>query len=482
MTERHHDEPAIVWFRNDLRVADNPALAKAAQRDGPVIPLYVFEEGDEAPRRPGAAQKWFQHHALAGLASRLASLGSTLVVRKGEAGAILDALIAETGARNVFWNRRHEPAGVATDRAIKTSLEKRGISVTSCQANLLHEPSTFLTTSKGPYRVYTPFWNALERQGEPRAPLPAPNKVRPHTSALASEAIDDLGLLPGKPDWSGGLRETWQADEDGAAERMSAFLPHGMDGYAEGRDRPTADHVSCLSPYLRWGVVSPFQLWHAARHAGAPEHDAQKFLKELAWREFCHHLAFHFPGLAWQNFNERFDEFPWRGNSEHLGAWKRGMTGYPLVDAGMRELWRTGYMHNRVRMVVASFLVKHLMVHWRVGEAWFWDTLVDGDPASNPANWQWVAGSGADAAPFFRIFNPVAQGTRFDRNGAYVRKWVPEIAALPDRYLHAPWQAPAETLAEHGIELGKTYPAPVVEHTGARERALAAFSEMGKHG
>ncbi len=474
--------PLLVWFRTDLRIADNPALFHAAETGAPLVALYIHDTVSEGVRAPGAAQNWFLHHALDGLANSLSGLGVSLIIRSGPAREVLDKVIEETGAGAVHWNRRHVPAEVEIDKAIKQALKDRGVEAKSFQANLLHEPSRLLTGSDGPYKVYTPFWKAFRREDAPRKPHPAPTKLTAFEQNLSSEKLSDLKLLPVKPDWAGGLRQTWQADEAGAHQRLMGFLESGLDGYADGRDLPGEQHVSNLSPYLRWGVVSPFQLWHAVDEADAPARDREKFLQELVWREFCHHLLFHFPSLPEENFNNRFDAFEWIGDSPHLDAWRIGRTGYPIVDAGMRQLWETGIMHNRVRMVVASFLVKHLLVDWRIGERWFWDTLVDGDPASNPANWQWVAGSGADAAPYFRVFNPILQGEKFDPDGVYVRQWVPEIADLPDKHLHAPWKAPEDVLAKAGVKLGETYPAPVVDHGEARQRALDAFEKLKENG
>ncbi|MCB1463088.1 MAG: deoxyribodipyrimidine photo-lyase [Nitratireductor sp.] len=474
--------PVIVWLRTDLRITDNPALHHAAATGAPVIPLYIHDVSSKGIRPPGAAQNWFLHHALEGLKTRLAKLGAPLIVASGQSADVLDRVLAQTGAKSVFWNRRYVPAETGIDRAIKQDLSGRGIEAKSYQAGLLHEPTRLLTGSGQPYRVFTPFWKALMRDEAPRGPMPAPRHLAAWSGKLDSEELAALGLLPKRPDWAGGLRQTWKPDEEGAADLLGEFLDVGLSGYADGRDYPGKAHVSHLSPYLRWGIVSPNQLWHAIRHADAHERDKEKFLQELGWREFCHHQLFHYPELPRKNFNPRFEAFEWIENSSHVYAWRKGQTGYPVVDAGMRELWRTGTMHNRVRMVVASFLVKHLLVHWRVGEAWFWDTLVDGDPASNPANWQWVAGSGADAAPYFRVFNPVLQGEKFDPDGTYVRRFVPEIAALPERYLHAPWQAPADVLRQCGVKLGETYPAPVVDHAHARKRALVAFSKLKEDG
>lgn len=469
--------PAIVWFRDDLRIADNPALCFAAESGRPIVPLFVHDEQSAGLRAPGAAQSWMLHGALEALAQSLGERGAPLVIRRGAAASSIDAIVQDTGAGAVFWNRRQGGGEIAIDATIKADLRARGIEARSFQANWLHEPSRLLTRGGGPYRVFTPFWRALQQNLEPRPPLPAPKQLR-GIGALEGTRLRDLGLLPAGPDWAGGLRETWTPAETGAQRALATFLDDGLHGYGEGRDFPAGSNVSRLSPYLRFGMISPFQVWHALETSDANATDIGKFRAELAWREFCHHLLLHFPDLARENFNSGFDAFAWTKESPHLAAWKQGRTGYPLIDAGMRELWQTGTMHNRVRMVTASFLVKHLLVDWRVGEAWFWDTLVDGDPASNPANWQWVAGCGADAAPYFRIFNPVLQGRKFDPDGGYVRRYVPEIAALPDRHVHAPWLAPQTVLDSARIRLGETYPFPVVDHSAARKAALDAFAAI----
>jgi deoxyribodipyrimidine photo-lyase len=472
--------PAIVWFRDDLRVADNPALLSAAESGRPIVPLFILDEESEGFRTLGGAQRWMLHQALAALDARISSLGARLVLRRGPAAVILNEVLSESGAAAVYWNRRHSQPAIRVDRDLKAGLIANGIEAKSYLANLLHEPSVVKTGDGGPYRVYSPFWRAFERLGPPRPPLPAPSSMNGFDGTIASLSLDELSLLPSAPDWAGGLRGAWHGSEDAAHAMLNDFVANGLKGYADGRDLPAQPHVSRLSPYLRFGILSPYQAWEAAGAGNAPPRDVEKFRKELGWREFSWHLLHHYPDLGWRNFDARFDDFPWRSQGDEVREWQRGMTGYPMVDAGMRELWTTGYMHNRVRMIVASFLVKHLMVDWRVGESWFWDTLVDGDLANNAASWQWVAGCGADAAPYFRIFNPIVQGEKFDPAGRYVRKWLPELARVPDRFIHKPWDAPREILAAAGVELGKNYPAPLVEHVVAREKALQAFESLKK--
>jgi deoxyribodipyrimidine photo-lyase len=386
----------------------------------------------------------------------------------------------------VYWNRRYGAAERRLDEAVKTDLRGRGIDAASFNGHLLHEPWTLTTGAGGPYRVFSAYWRAAARVGPPAAPRPVPmglvfEQVATSVAAGALK-LTDLQLRPTAPDWAHGMRSVWPPGEDGARQCLERFLGEAMPAYAAARDRPDQAATSRMSPYLRFGNISPRQVWHAAAAADAARSDAQayrsfeKFQSELGWREFSYHLLFHNPDLASRNLQAKFDRMPWRRDAADLQAWQKGQTGYPLVDAGMRELWTTGWMHNRVRMVVASFLVKHLLLDWREGEAWFWDTLVDADPASNPASWQWVAGCGADAAPYFRIFNPVLQGEKFDPEGVYVKRWVPELAQLPDSVVHSPWDATPAQLRSAGVILGKTYPERVVEHQHARQRALAALS------
>jgi deoxyribodipyrimidine photo-lyase len=471
--------PVIVWFRSDLRLADNRALAEAVSTDKPVICVYVLE--NTPARRPiGGAQLWWLHHSLARIAASLTAIGGALCLRRGDAAVILEDIIATSGADTVCWNRRHDPEGIAIDTALKAKLKARGISAASFDGQLLHEPAMVKTGAGGPFKVYTPFWRAFSALPAPRAPFDAPAKISGHQGELASEALEDWALLPSRPDWSMGFDTDWTPGEDGALEKLRSFIDTGISNYADGRNMPGEASTSRLSPHLAMGEISPFQVWHATlglegRHA---QRDVEVFRKEVVWREFAYHLLFHFPKLATQNFNAGFDAFPWGSTPELIEAWKRGRTGYPIVDAGMRQLWQTGWMHNRVRMAAASFLIKHLMADWRIGEEWFWDTLVDACPANNPASWQWVAGSGADAAPYYRIFNPVLQGEKFDTDGAYVRRFVPEIARLPDNLLHRPWEAGPLELAAAGIELGKNYPKPIVDHAAARDRALSAYKSL----
>jgi len=423
--------PSLVWLRDDLRIADNPALTTAAER-GPVVVLYVLDEASPGIRPLGGASRWWMHGSLEALGADLAERGVPLVLRRGAAEAIVPEVADAVGAEAVFWNRRYGGAEREIDTAVKADLRERGLDVASFAASLLFEPWTVQTGSGTPFSVFTPFWNACRALPEPRHPLPEPDL----TGAPAGSAdvladwevvLQDWDLRPARPDWAGGLREGWTPGERGGRAQLEAFLRNDIGDYAGGRNTLGARVTSRLSPHLRWGEVSPYQAWHAVAASGADGESVARFLAELGWREFAAHVLFHFPDLATRNWRRQFDAFPWRPvDEEKLRAWQQGRTGIPVVDAGMHELWITGTMHNRVRMITASFLTKNLLMDWRLGEQWFWDTLVDADGASNPFNWQWVAGSGADAAPYFRIFNPELQGKKFDPDGVYVARWAPE--------------------------------------------------------
>jgi deoxyribodipyrimidine photo-lyase len=452
-------KPVIVWFRQDLRLGDNPAVVAAAATGAPIVPVFVLDDDTAGDWAWGGASRWWLHHALISLDK---SLKSHLVLRRGKAAQVLEALIKETGAGAVMWNRCYEPFAVERDRALKSDLAKGDITVESFNGALLHEPWELKTAGGTPFRVFTPFWKAM-RGREVGKPHPAPRDL--HFRKAPSEKLKDWKLLPNTPDWAKDF--DWTQGEKAAHDALYNFLDEIKD-YALARDLPASDGTSRLSPHLHWGEISPRQIWHAVTtHGHGTGHET--FLKELGWREFCTQLLFHNPELPAKPLDIRFVKFKWRKSGKDFHAWTRGQTGIPIVDAGMRQLWRTGWMHNRVRMIAASLLIKHLGIHWREGERWFWDTLVDADLANNAANWQWVAGCGADAAPFFRIFNPVLQGEKFDPKGAYVRKFVPELADVPDRYVHRPWEAPAPPA---------DYPSPIVDLAQGRARALAAFRAL----
>jgi len=479
--------PVLVWFRDDLRLTDNPALTAAVASGRPVVAVYVLDD-DPRLRPLGGANCWWLHHSLASLGASFVARGGALHLFRGRAETLILELATMIGAAGVTWNRRYGAAERAIDAAIKARLAAIGCPAQSFNGALLHEPFALRTAIGGSFKVFTPFWKAARASG-PSAPVsPAPARIAtpPLPAAFLERAmtLKALELHPSKPDWSGGLAARFVPGEAGALERLDRFLDGPLAGYADQRDRPDRPSTSCLSPHLRFGEISPRSVYSAAVFAadqacpGASNRDVDKFLSELGWREFSYHLLYHSPDLATVNVQRRFDAFPWRPDAALLRAWQQGQTGYPLVDAGMRELWQTGFMHNRLRMVVASFLIKHLLQDWRLGEAWFWDTLVDADAASNAASWQWVAGSGADAAPYFRIFNPVAQGEKFDPSGDYVRTFVPELSGLSASHIHRPWAAQPTILAAAGVILGKTYPRPIVDHDAARARALAAFASL----
>ena len=420
--------PSLVWLRDDLRLADNPALRAAIDRDEPIVLLYVLDEESPGIRPFGGAARWWLHHSLASLSERVRDLGATVTLRRGPADRVVREAVTDTGATAVFWNRRYGGAEREIDAALKPSLRDDGLEVASFAGSLLHEPWTVQTGGGTHFSVFTPFWRACLALPAPRAPHPTPRSLDGLSPSPASDRLDDWGLLPTSPDWAGGLRETWEPGEPAARARLRAFLKEDIGAYDRARDEPSAGATSLLSPRLRWGELSPFTVWHEAVEA----HGAAGFLSELGWREFAWHTAFHAPDLATENLRRQFDAFPWPPlDSGRLERWQRGDTGIPLVDAGMRELWHTGFMHNRVRMVTASFLIKNLLIDWRRGEEWFWDTLVDADGASNPFNWQWVAGSGADAAPYFRVFNPELQATKFDPQRLYISQWASDAPQEP---------------------------------------------------
>ncbi|MDE0780463.1 MAG: deoxyribodipyrimidine photo-lyase [Alphaproteobacteria bacterium] len=473
--------PVIVWFRQDLRVTDNPALSAAAASGRPIVAVYILDDGAEDIRALGGASRWWLHHSLELLSAGLLERGLSLILRKGPASRVLDDLVQDTSAETVYWNRCYEPWAITRDTAIKDTLKNRGVSAESFNSALLLEPWKIKTGQGGPYKVFTPFWRRLrELYRVPEASqLQARLTVAPCPESDALEAWD---LCPRQPDWAGGLRTSWQVGEASARSVLLDFLDGPVANYPTDRDLPDRVGTSRLSPHLHWGEIGPHQVWRVAAalldEGGARAVGAESLLRQLAWRDFNHHLMFHFPGIATENWKPKFNRFPWLENPKGLATWQRGQTGYPIVDAGMRELWHTGWMHNRVRMITGSFLIKDLMIHWREGEDWFWDTLVDADLANNAGNWQWVAGSGADASPFFRIFNPTTQGEKFDPGGAYIRKWVPELVNLPDKWIHKPWAAPPEVLAATKIKLGEDYPKPLVDHVDARNRALEAYKSI----
>jgi len=461
---------ALVWFRNDLRLADHPALLAGLGSGRPVFPVYILDDESEGIRPPGAASRWWLHHSLQALDASLHALGSRLILRRGPTQMVLEKLATECDASALYWNRAYDQATRERDSRLKQAFETRGLVAEGLKGNLLFEPWEVRTASNGDFKVFTAFWRACRALASPGAPLPAPKNLRPPAKWPVSDKLASWKLLPAAPDWAGGLRATWTPGEAAAQQRLEHFLDETLQRYRESRDLPAQEGTSRLSPHLAFGEISPRQIWRAATlrgHSAATE----KFLSEIGWREFSYSLLFHHGNLAERNFRPEFDAFPWSDEEPLIEAWRRGRTGYPIVDAGLRELWTTGWMHNRVRMIVASFLTKDLLIDWRAGERWFWDTLVDADPANNAMGWQWVAGCGADAAPYFRIFNPVLQGKKFDPDGDYVRRWVPELGGLPAETIHQPWVAEQELPAD-------IYPNRIVDHSTARDRALRAFRSL----
>ena len=444
----------IVWFRHDLRLDDNPALAAAAAR-GRIVPVFIWAPEEESPWEPGAASRWWLHHSLRALAKALDKAGTPLVIRRGPTLEALQTLAREVAATQIVWNRRYEPAVVVRDTVIKKTLAAAGIAAESFNGSLLFEPMQVATKEGRPYQVFTPFWRSLLGKDEPSEPVMAPGRLQTPGTVVASMPIDSLGLLPGI-DWAGTMRTTWTPGEAGASERLERFLGAAISSYGSDRDRPDRDGTSSLSAHRHFGEISPRRIWHAVRAAvggrpaatitGGPE----VYLRELGWREFANHLLYHFPHTASAPLRTDYARFPWADDPIGLRAWQRGRTGFPIVDAGMRQLWATGWMHNRVRMIVASFLVKDLRISWLEGARWFWDTLVDADLAANTLGWQWAAGCGADAAPYFRIFNPTSQAEKFDPDGSYVRRWSDPEGS----------------------------PEPIVDHAEARKLALAALKQV----
>ncbi|WP_221032527.1 cryptochrome/photolyase family protein [Actomonas aquatica] len=480
--------PTIVWLRQDLRLQDHAALAAAVDRGEAVVPVYILDDAAEGAWAMGGASRWWLHHSLTALAAAIQERSGRLIVRQGNSAEVLGQLIKELGAGALYWTRRYEPAIIERDKHIKEALTRDGLEVRSFNGALLHEPHTVQNKQGKPFQVFTPYWRHCLDMDQPKVGPGAPKEWPRPGQWPDSLEVADLKLLP-KLDWADGFGDRWTPGEAGAQAALREFMGDAVDDYDGQRDFPGVHGTSRLSPHLHFGEISPAQIWAAAEEKGRSRgvfptsKGARVFLSEVGWREFAYHLIYHFPHTPTQPLREEFADFPWADDpgGHKLKAWQRGQTGYPIVDAGMRELWATGWMHNRVRMVVASFLVKHLRRPWQKGAEWFWDTLVDADLAANTLGWQWTSGCGADAAPYFRIFAPVLQGNKFDGDGDYVRRWVPELAKLPDKYLQAPWEAPAEVLEYAGVDLGGNYPEPVVDHKQARDAALAAYQELKKN-
>ena len=472
-----NEDIIIFWFRQDLRIVDNPGLSKSLKSDK-VLPIYILDDTNSNDFAMGAASRWWLHNSLRELNK---NLDNKLSLYKGDPSEILESLSSRFNIKGIFWNRCYEPWRIERDKKIKSKFIEKDIIVETFNSALLWEPWEILKSDNTPYKVFTPYYRKGCLMSEaPRKPLSAPNLNTLFEDKENILQLDDLNLLP-RIKWYKEMEKLWEPGEKGAHKKLESFLSDGLLGYKEGRNFPSKKNVSQLSAHMHFGEISPNQVWHRAKlkkDLPGIEKDLDHFLSELGWREFSYNLLFHFPELPRENLQKKFDNFPWIENEILFDKWKKGLTGYPIVDAGMRELWQTGYMHNRVRMIVGSFLVKNLLLHWHKGEEWFWDCLIDADLASNSASWQWVAGSGADAAPYFRIFNPILQGKRFDPDGSYIKKFIPELEQLPSKYLFSPWEAPIEVLSEANIELGSDYPEPIVDLIKSRDRALEAFSTI----
>jgi deoxyribodipyrimidine photo-lyase len=470
--------PIILWLRKDLRLADNSALEAAIEAGGDVVPVFIWAPDELGNWVPGGASQWWLHQSLKSLGDAFKEKGGKLILRTGESLAELRDLIEKTGADRVYWNRRYESPMRELDADIKRQLRDDGVEVKSFNSSLLNEPHTAATGQGNPYKVYTPYWKKVkDRKLQPVAE-PDFKKLTFPDSYPQTVALDSLGLLP-ENQWYRKLYAHWDVSEAAAAKRLQAFLSKPVDTYDSARDIPSEDGTSSLSPYLHWGQIGPRQIMHAVNeqcnlHKSGP----QVYAKEIYWREFAYNVLYHFPETPDHPLRSEYEKFPWEHDAETLKAWQTGHTGYPIVDAGMRQLWQTGWMHNRVRMIVSSLLVKHLLHNWHEGAKWFWDTLVDADLASNTLGWQWSGGCGADAAPYFRVFNPIIQGQKFDPDGDYVRKYVPELAKMPTKYIHTPWEAPDGIQDHLGIKIGEDYPQPIIEHKAGRERALAALDKL----
>lgn len=469
------DCPVIVWFRDDLRLADHPALCEASATGKKILCVYILDEKSKGIRPLGGAARWWLHGALAALRRQLKAKGGALLTFEGEAPEIFDQLVRQTKADSVFCHHRYQKPEREQDDIIAARLKERHVTLFRAHGTLLRAPDAVMTKSGTSFQVFGAYWKAACALGD----VPAPRRVPSHLSfydpapLTSLPQLDEAKLLPTKPDWAEGLRQNWEPGAEEGEELLHDFVAHALHRYDRGRNEMAADGSSRLSPYLRFGHVSPRQVWAAA--SKVPGADTGVFLSEIGWREFAWYTLYHQPELTSCNLKSRFDVLEWRRSTADLQAWQQGRTGIPIVDAGMRQLWQTGWMHNRARMIIGSFLVKHLLLDWKQGEAWFWDTLVDADPANNAMNWQWVAGTGIEATPFFRIFNPLLQAEKFDPHGDYVRRWVPELARLSDKAIRAPWNETEETLRQAKVKLGGNYPKPIVDLQQGRERALAAF-------
>ena len=465
--------PCIVWLNRDLRTTDNEAFSYASNCQAPVIPVFIFDSNISSKPAIGSASRWWLHQSLNELSETLKAKGSKLIIRCGTPSSALTNLAKETGASRVVWNTCYDPVTRGCQKSVELALRKESIFTQSFKGDIFFDPEIILNGSDLPYKVFTPFWKACQREGFDVSICHSPHQFSAPPVWPDSVSIDDLALVPMK-NWTKRLRNTWVPGELNAMRELEKFANTAMDTYSAQRDYPATPSTSILSPHLSFGEISPKQILRYVR--SIPSQRSEAFIRQLGWREFSSYLLYHFPSLNDTPLRQQFKNFGWLIDENGLSSWQRGRTGYPIVDAGMRQLWQTGWMHNRIRMVVASFLVKDLLIDWRSGADWFWDTLVDADIANNSAGWQWVAGCGADAAPYFRIFNPITQGKKFDSEGHYVRRWVPELENLPSPVIHSPWMASASELSNAGIKLGDTYPEPIIDHSFARDRALSALS------
>lgn len=469
--------PLILWFRQDLRLQHHPAFEAAKATGQPILPLYILTDDTSGPWKMGAAQRWWLYHSLNSLNKDLQAQGGKLILRRGSPSQILKNILKESGAQSIYWSRCYEPLAIARDTELKKDFLEQGINIKSFNASLLFEPWEIKNQQGHPYKIFSQFWKKCLAQG-PRFPTftdATSPQFYPH---LESEALTTWRLIPTHPNWAQGFSELWQPGEAGAHQKLEDFCTDRLTTYKEARNHPGKHGTSRLSPHLHFGEISPHQIWHRLHQLSPLDSSAESYLSEIGWREFCYHLLYAFPLLPERPFQEKFTTFQWQTDDKALRLWQQGKTGYPIVDAGMRELWQTGWMHNRVRMIVASFLTKHLLLPWQEGEKWFWNTLVDADMANNAANWQWVAGCGADAAPYFRIFNPILQGEKFDPQGVYVRRWVPELKDLSNAVIHKPWQASQTELYQANVILGESYPLPLVNHEMARGLALERYRQL----
>jgi deoxyribodipyrimidine photo-lyase len=469
--------PLILWFRQDLRVQYHPAFEAAKATGQPILPLYILDDEMLNSWKMGAAQRWWLHHSLTSLSQSIQAQGGNLILRQGPPAQVLAEILKESGAQSIYWSRCYEPFAIARDTELKKNFIEQGITIKSFNASLLFEPWEIQNQQGFPYKVFTQFWKKCLTQG-PRFPTFEKATASQFCQEVKSDDLNSWELTPTHPNWAQHFSELWTPGEHGAHQKFEDFLAHSLQKYNEARNRPDYHGTSRLSPHLHFGEISPHQIWQRIYQMPPHNLSSERYLSEIGWREFSYHLLYHFPSLPDRPFQEKFSTFQWKHSSHALQAWQQGKTGYPIVDAGMRELWHTGWMHNRVRMVVASFLTKHLLQSWQEGEKWFWDTLVDADMANNAASWQWVAGCGADAAPYFRIFNPLLQGEKFDPQGTYIRRWIPELKNLSNSFIHKPWQASQEELGQAGITLGETYPLLIVNHEVARKLALESYKQL----